>query len=192
MVPGTVSVVPDGSVKPKGRTSLRPVHLTWAGQHDPKLWSWVRADLADATVEEVAASLFGYAREQTGDATSYYAYGIAAASPMFGLPASWAVQFPEARAHAPAGIQQGTMPDEKSDSIATRFAGLASTDAADAIALQQATGTPIANAEPSAVLAAVDDTVIQLGALRSVFAPWGLAREDQCPSSHTRCRSAAC
>ncbi|MBA3455860.1 MAG: hypothetical protein H0T42_22375 [Deltaproteobacteria bacterium] len=177
VAPGSAEVVPNGSVNPKGRTSLRPVTLTWEGERDPKLWSWVRADLADATVEEVAASLYGYARDQAGDATSYYAYGIASAAPMFGLPASWAVQFPEARAHAPAGVKQGTMPDDKTDSIATRLSGLAATDAADAIALQQAAGTPIVNAEPTAVLAAVDDTLIQLGALRSVLAPWGLASE---------------
>lgn len=175
--PGIAEVVPDGSVTAKGRTSLRPVQLTWEGERDPKLWSWVRADIADATVEEVAASLFGYARDQAGDATSYYAYGIASAAPMFGLPASWSVQFPGARAHAPAGVKQGTMPDEKTDSIATRLSGLAATDAADSVALQQAAGTPIANAEPTAVLAAVDDILIQLGAMRSILAPWGLASE---------------
>ncbi len=96
---------------------------------------------------------------------------------MFGVPASWAVQFPEARAYAPAAVKQGTMPDEKTDSIAARLSGLAATDAADAIALQQAAGTSIVNAEPIAVLAAVDDTMIQLGALRSALAPWGLANE---------------
>ncbi|MDQ3300174.1 MAG: hypothetical protein M3619_26640, partial [Myxococcota bacterium] len=175
--PGIAEVVPDGSVRPKGRTSQRPVGLTWEGAHDPHLWCWVRADLADATVEEVAASLFGYARDQTGEATSYYAYGIAAAAPLFGLPASWAVQFPDARTHAPDSVKQGTLPDSKSDSIATRLAGLAATDAADAIALHQAAGMSVDKAEPTAVLAAMDDTVIQLGALRAALAPWDLAGE---------------
>jgi hypothetical protein len=175
--PGVVQVVPDGSVKPHGRTSLRPVRLSWEGERDPTLWAWVRADLADATPEEVAASLFGYARDPSGDSTSYYAYGIAAAPPLFGLPASWAIRFPDARAHAPDAMKQGTLPNEKADTIASRLTGLAATDASDAIAIQQASGTPIGGAAPSAVLAAVDDTLIQLGALRTAFVPWGVATD---------------
>ncbi|MDQ3337409.1 MAG: hypothetical protein M4D80_19780 [Myxococcota bacterium] len=176
VIRGVAEVVPDGSVRPAGRTSLRPVRVTWEKQ-DPRLWNWVRADLADATVEEVAASLFGYARDKSGDATSYYAYGIAAAPPLFGLPAAWAVQFPEAREHAPDTIKRGTLPDESTDSIAGRLSALAASDASDAIALQQAAGAPIADADASAVLGSLDDTLIQLGALRTALTPWGLSNE---------------
>jgi hypothetical protein len=177
VIPGVAEVVPNGAIKPKGRTSLRPVRLAWQGAHDPSLWSWVRADLSDATVEEVAASLFGYAKDGSGEAPSYYSYGIAAAAPLFGLPATWAIQFPEARAHAPASVQHGAVPDEENDSIAARLATLAATDDADAIALRQSAGAPVDKAEPALVLAALDDSLIQLGALRATLVPWSLANE---------------
>lgn len=176
VVPGVAEVIPDGSVRPAGRTSLRPVRLTWESR-DPRLWNWVRADLADATVEEVAASLYAYAREASGDPTSYYAYGIAAAPPMFGLPVSWAVQFPEARQHAPESIKQGTLSDEQSDSIAARLGALAATDMSDGIAMQQARDTHADNVAASDVLAACDDGIIQLGALRTTMTGWGLASD---------------
>lgn len=177
VAPGVAEVVPNGSVKPKGPTALRPVTLKWEGSHDPNLWAWVRADRADATVEEVAAKLFGYARDGSGEATSYYAYGIADARPLFGLPARWAAQFPEALAHAPESVKQGVLPDEKSDSIATRLAKLSSTGAADALAMQQANGVPPDKATPGAVIDAVDDVLIQLTALRTTLVPWGLAND---------------
>ena len=176
VTPGMVNAVPPDGTAPKAertkRATLRPVTLHW--ETDPRLWTWVRADRADATAEEVAAKLFGYAQDGRGE-TSYYAYGIASAAPLFGLPASWAVMFPDALAHAPAAVKNGALPDPKLDSIPHRMAQLASSDAVDAIALHQA--RPIQHAAPEAVRAAIEDTLIQLVALRSTLIPWGLGTD---------------
>ncbi|MBA3462162.1 MAG: hypothetical protein H0T46_19535, partial [Deltaproteobacteria bacterium] len=170
-----VSFSHDAAAKPKGRTSLRSVRLTWEGSRDPRFWCWVRADLPDATPEEVAAALFAYAKDKSGDVPSFYAYGFANAAPLFGLPASWAIAFPEARAHAPEDIKGGKLPDPATDTIARRLMMLAASDTADTLALHQAAGAKLGATSGPAVLTAVEDTLLQLEALRSILTPWGVA-----------------
>jgi hypothetical protein len=46
---------PDHATKPK---PVKSVKLEWQGAKDPSLWNWVKADPPDATVEDVAASLY--------------------------------------------------------------------------------------------------------------------------------------
>ncbi|MBA3458667.1 MAG: hypothetical protein H0T46_01810 [Deltaproteobacteria bacterium] len=166
-------VVPDPSVKPTGRTTLRRPKLTWQGMRDKRFWCWVQADLPDATPEEVAAVMFAYLG---GEPRTYLAYGFAQAGSLFGLPASWAIQFAEARDSAPESVRQGKLPDPANDTIASRLMLIAGSDQADAIALQQAAKTPLdAGVDVPQVLAANEDVIVQPAALRSVLTPWGLA-----------------
>lgn len=172
-------VAPDADIlsgkrKPP-RVALRPVQLTFIGAIDPALWFVVRAEPADATPEEVAASLFAYA-QQGGEATSYYAYGIASAGALHALPVTWAVQFPEARQHAPKAVQDGALPEPTSDSIGARLAVIASTDSADSIALAQASNDPSAAKLSAAQIGDVfDECAIQLEHVRRGLVAWELA-----------------
>ena len=166
-------VVPDGSVKPVERTSLRHPKLSWEGTRDKRFWCWVRADLPDATPEEVSAVLFAYLG---GEPRTYLAYSLAQAGPLFGLPASWAIQFSEARDSAPESVKQGKLPDPATDTIAHRLMLVAGSDQADAIALQQAAKTPVgSDIDVVKVLEANEDIIVQLQALRMVLTPWGLS-----------------
>lgn len=179
---GRATVAPDADIisgkRKAPRLGLRSVTLTWEGKRNPKLWNFVRAEPADATPEEVAASLFSYARDKQGDATSYYSYGFASAAPLFGLPAQWAVQFPDARAHAPTSVQDGKLPDQATDTIAARMAALASTSESDEVALAQTSGDPRAKSITSAQLTeTADDCMLQLGQMRGLLVPWGLAND---------------
>jgi len=172
-------VAPDADIlsgkrKPP-RVALRPVQLTFMGAIDPALWFVVRAEPGDATPEEVAASLFAYA-QQGGEATSYYAYGIASAGALHALPASWAIQFPEGRQYAPKAIQEGTLPPPTTDSIGARLAAIASTDASDSIALAQAAHDPSAAKLSAAEIGEVfGECAIQLEHLRRGLVAWDLA-----------------
>lgn len=166
-------VVPDASVKPTLRTTLRRPKLTWEGIRDKRFWCFVRADLPDATPEEVATVLYAYLG---GEPRTYLAYGLAQAGSLFGLPASWAIQFPEARDSAPESVRQGKLPDPGSDTIASRLMQVAASDQADAIAVQQAAKTPLgAGVDVQDVLAANEDVIVQLAALRTALTPWGLS-----------------
>lgn len=108
---GVASYVPrsskvDPATKPK---PVKAVRLEWQGPKDASLWNWVRADPADATVEDVAASLYSrYGDTHAGESGSTLAYGLTQAPPLFGLPPSWARSFAEARKHAPAGATAET------------------------------------------------------------------------------------
>ncbi len=159
------------ALHPKAHKSreLRHVKLAWQGEQDAMLWNWVRAvEPADATAEEVAASLWTTPRAGWDGPSSFYAYGLVAAAPLFGLPPTWAKAFPEANRFAPA----------KSDdeSPASRFVALASSTSADGLALAQAQHPAGASARSSHVaLATLADSRIQLGYLTRALAPWGLA-----------------
>lgn len=176
---GIARVAPDADIlsgkrKPP-RVALRPVKLTFMGATDPALWFIVRAEPGDATPEEVAASLFAY-EQQHGEATSYYAYGLASAGALHALPASWAIQFPEARQYAPKAVQEGTLPEATTDSIGARLAVIASSDASDAIALAQAGHDPsAANLSAAQVGEVFGECAIQLEHLRRGLVPWELA-----------------
>lgn len=176
---GVARVAPDADVltgkrKPP-RVALRPVTLTFMGATNPALWFVVRAEPADATREEVAASLFAYA-QQHGEVTSYYAYGLASVGALHALPASWAIQFPEARQYAPKAIKNGAVPEPGADSIGARLAVMASTDSADELALAQAThDANAANLSASQVGEVFDECAIQLEHVRRVLVAWELA-----------------
>ena len=120
-----------GSGKPKS-AKPRPLRklnsFRWQG---PKLWNWIKVtEPADATAEEVAATLWAHSgSEKTGPA-SYYAYGITAAPPLFGIPPTWAIQFEEAKRYAPAKVSEGSQEQ--------RLLEVASSDAADELAVAQA------------------------------------------------------
>lgn len=162
-------VVPDGSRRAP-RTTLRAIVLRW--ERDPKLWNFVRAEPGDASVEEVAASLFAHARGAFGgEAPSFFAYGLAAAPPLFGVPVSWALKFPEAAAHAPASARTA-----KDDSVEARLSLAASSAVGDELALVQ---TPkLADDVPAeTVSAAAADVLIQLELLHTRLAPWRLGDE---------------
>jgi len=162
-----------GKRKPP-RVGLRDIQLQWLTGAQ---WNVVRAAPADASPEEVMAKLYSYARydkDAPGGPTSYYAYGVAAAAPYFSLPASWAIQFPEAKANAPATIRDGRLPDSKEDSIEVRLQNLATSNVGDEIAFHEATPTthPLPRASVQRTL---DEIFVQLDHLRGVFAPWGLS-----------------
>ena len=113
-----------------------------------------------------------------GEPRTHLAYGLAQAGPLFGLPASWAIQFPEARDSAPESVQQGKLPDAASDTIAHRLMLAAGSDQADTIALQQAAKTPVgADIDVLKVLEANEDIIVQLQALRMALTPWGLSSD---------------
>ncbi|HSK04451.1 MAG TPA: DUF4157 domain-containing protein, partial [Kofleriaceae bacterium] len=97
---------PDPATRPR---PVKPVALEWQGARDATLWNWVKADPADATVEDVAASLYSkYGDAHPGESGSTLAYGHTQAPPLFGLPPSWARSFADARRHAPAGATAET------------------------------------------------------------------------------------
>ena len=50
----------------------------------------------------MAAQLWRESQDKYGEPTSFFAYGMTAVPPMFGLPASWARGFKDARDYAPA------------------------------------------------------------------------------------------
>jgi hypothetical protein len=78
---------------------LRLAILEWQGQHDPKLWNWVKVvEPVDPTNEELAMAVF-----ERGDGVNHteYAYGITGAAPYFCIPPRWARELPGAKEHAP-------------------------------------------------------------------------------------------
>ncbi|MEP6865222.1 MAG: hypothetical protein ABJE66_31680 [Deltaproteobacteria bacterium] len=146
------------------RALIRPVSLHWQGSADPRLWNVVRAEQADATVEEVAAAL----------GMPDQAYQIAVVAPLFAIPAGWALQLPEARSHAPIALRRGPV-DVGDDTVEARLAQLASSSAADELALGQATphGRAIAPAE---IDRAFEESLILLADLHALLTPWELVQ----------------
>jgi hypothetical protein len=154
-----------GKSKPR---LLRPVRLEWLGATDPALWNWVRSDPKDATVEEVAASLWHGSKRQGFDGpASFYAYGLVAMAGMFGLPPSWARTFAEARAYAPAKADH----EEKG----AQLVALASSRIADELALAQV--DPREKGEGKSVLETLGDAAIQLEFLHKSLAAWNLSED---------------
>jgi hypothetical protein len=148
---------------------LRAVKVEWQGARSPKLWNWVKATPADATVEEVAAALY---QDAYGVGESFHAYALTEARPLFGLPAEWAKHFADAARFAPkskpddAGAEHGVL-------------AAASSPAAHEIALEQASGAAGATARDRspAVVHALDSIAtsrIELMFLLKLLAPWGL------------------
>ena len=188
--PATVQELPDAEDKkgkkkgdkadvakpePKHTTqqaTVRRVKLQWqGGPGKPKLWNWVRAvDPVDATVEEVAAEIYGK-NKQTGEPATYLAYRFTDAAPMFGLGATWAMQLDEAKAHAPAKIG-----DEHEDANAV---AVAESDSADDVALAQAVdeAKPAdgkANATAVQIQETLGDALSQSAYIGDALAPWEL------------------
>jgi hypothetical protein len=164
----------------RSASPLRPVQLEWQGARSPELWNFVRAVRpADATVEEVAAQLFGAsAREEYGEPASFLAYGITAVPPLFGIPPVWARNFPQANAHAPIKGQ----PD---DTFGGQVAAVAQSKLADDVALAQASppsGAAKAKSAPAqaapdvqVLLHLLSDSEAQADHLARLVAPWGLS-----------------
>ncbi len=174
--PGVLDLRAGDGTRP-GAIALRPVQLEWQGERSPGLWNWVRAvEPADATAEEVAAALFNDRADLAeGEQASFYACGLTAAPPLFGLPTGWATRFAGARAHAPAS-------DEAIDTGAAQITTVAGSDLADEISLAQAASLEgeqpaVAKAPPGAValLEVLDRSSIQATFLAETLAPWGLS-----------------
>lgn len=173
------TVVPDASRGAK-KQELRQVVLTWEGALDPKRWNWVRAQPADATAEEVAASLDRARRMPPGGPTSMFASELAAAPPLFGLPEVRARQFRQALAYAPMPLPANAQVEDKPDTIEARLASIATTHAADDIALHQAASAkeaPSSITSSDELRATFGDVLVQLGAIRASLGPWGFAGE---------------
>lgn len=165
---------------------LRPVKLTW--MKTPELWNWVHADSpTDATVEEVAATLFKDTAESHNETNGdYLAFAMTAAPPLFGLPGHWAIKFDEAKAHAPTTVSAQT------DDAASNVVVLAGSSAADDQALLEAGVRPDAHAAPGAkrksgqleapahgstatVAALIEDTRTQASYLKTTLTSWALS-----------------
>ncbi|HWO20780.1 MAG TPA: hypothetical protein VNO30_18565 [Kofleriaceae bacterium] len=154
---------PDPSTKPR---EVKIVKLEWQGSRDKALWNWVKAP-PDATVEDVAASLWpSYDNTYPGQSGSTRAYGLTEAPPLFGVPPGWAMDFPDARRHAPAG----DIGPEKG----IRMAALASSRIDDEVAIAQrhtdATKAPTPKAE--ALKTTLGDSLIAAAYLHRVLSPW--------------------
>ncbi|MEO8548371.1 MAG: hypothetical protein ABI678_00280 [Kofleriaceae bacterium] len=140
--------------------ALRPVQLEWQGARDPQMWNWVRVTSpTDASAEEVAAALW------KTDHGAEHAYGLTASGSFFGVPASWAREFAEAKQFAPKG---------RDATSADQLVHLAAGTHADDLALDAAAHEPHANARPHEVTTLLGDVAIQLAHLVQLFAPWQL------------------
>jgi Domain of unknown function (DUF4157) len=160
---------PGEEAAPQGAT-LRPVNFEWQGAHDPKLWNWVKADPPDASPEEVASSLFVHWKGTYGEQTSFLAYLLTAAPPLFGVPPDWAIRFRDAKDHAPA--------DHKDSGPEDRVMAVAGGGAiTDEIALHQAHDEqlpPVHGADAKAGIADLAaGNLIQLRFLIETLTPWG-------------------
>jgi len=148
---------------------VRRLALVWQGERDPSLWNWVKADPPDATPEEVAASLFG--TEKNGERKTFLAYLLTAAPPLFGVPPNTAINFREARDHAPAdGKDAG--PDERAMAVAS---GVATSE----IALHQSANEVLPPVGEGGRTATLRDLIagnqLQLQYLVGALAPWNRA-----------------
>src|SRR3569623_2737512 len=146
------------------KDGLKLVNVEWQGGHDPKLWNWVRATPANATAEEVAASVF-----ERGDGKNHteYAYALVASPPFFRVPPKWARELPGAKEHAPAA----TATTESADANSAR--DLADSANVDEAARQQA-GAPAAKVDIHVLQAALDRSKAQLELASTRLASWKL------------------
>lgn len=154
---------PDKATKPHEIKTFKP---EWQGARDPALWNWVKAP-PDATVEDVAASLWpNYGDTYKGESGSTRAYGLTEAAPLFGVPPGWAMDFPDARKHAPKG--------DVGPENGIRMLALASSKIDDEVALAQnhtdATKAPTPKAE--ALKTTLGDSLIAAAYLHRVLSPW--------------------
>jgi hypothetical protein len=152
----------------------RKVVLEWQGTRDPRLWNWVRAvDPADATVEEVAATLFRGSEAKYGEQTTFLAYRLTAAPPLFGMAPSQARVFAEGRAHEPK--EGGATDPGPADRVLTVAKGAVASD----IALQQGSDEALPSVGKQGPVSTIIDLVagnrLQLAYLVRTLAPRGLA-----------------
>ncbi|HEX3473566.1 MAG TPA: hypothetical protein VHT91_00920, partial [Kofleriaceae bacterium] len=145
--------------------------LEWQGGRDRSLWNWVKAlDPPDATAEDVAATLFKRHDGKYGEATSFDAYALTVAPPMFGVPPSWARGMRGAKDYAPA-------PGTTDESQPGRWAALGRDKASDAIALAEQ-GRPGAKAEApqaAALLKTLGDSVLVVQTMLGHLVSWRLS-----------------
>jgi hypothetical protein len=162
-----VELVGNSKTKSEKPRALRKVNTyQWQG---PKLWNWIRVtDPVDATAEEVAATLWGKDQKDNFGRTSFYAYGITAAPPLFGIPPTWAMQFDEASRFAPKNVHDGSQEQ--------RLLEVASTPIGDELALAQAghTGADKKHASVEQLRTTLGDSSAQLNFLISTLARFKL------------------
>jgi hypothetical protein len=154
------------------KAEVRKVKLEWLGQQGkPKLWNWVRAvDPIDATVEEVAAEIYGNDKV-TGDPATYLAYRFTDAAPMFGLGATWALHLDAMKPYAPKNVADEP---ESPNAVA-----VAESESADDVALAQAVdeakpADPQANATAAQIQETLGDAIAQTAYIGDALAPWQL------------------
>jgi hypothetical protein len=164
------SAAPAQKKAPKSKTK-RKISLAWQGAHDPTQWNCARSEPADATPEEVAE----YLRDKYGGdrETSFFAAGLASAAPLFVLPSAWAMRVPEAAEHMYG--KPSDIPPLRDDPPEARLAKLATSRAADLIALAQ---SPRTKRDPGVQIdALLFDCSIQLDDIGGGLASWGLATD---------------
>lgn len=171
---GSISLA--GGTGGKAAATSKPLRavktLEWQGGRDRSLWNWVKAvDPPDATVEEIAATLFKrHDGKYNGETTSFDAYALTAAPPMFGVPPSWARSMRGAKDYAPA-------PGTTDESQPGRWAALGRDKASDAIALAEQ-GRPGAKAEApqsAALLKTLGDSVLVVQTMLGRLVSWRLS-----------------
>ncbi|MCE9577291.1 MAG: DUF4157 domain-containing protein [Deltaproteobacteria bacterium] len=172
---GAIAVARDAGTAPtphKPKPLRAVTKLEWQGERDPSLWNWVKAvEPADATAEEVAASLFKrHDNLYGGEPTSFLAYSLTAAPPMFGVPPSWARSMSGAKEHAPAA---GTTDESRPG----RWAALGSDTATDGIALAEQRGHDAKGDAPelAALLKGLSDSALVARTMMAHLQPWKLA-----------------
>lgn len=162
-----VELVGNSKTKSEKPRALRRVNsYQWQG---PKLWNWIRVtDPTDATPEEVAATLWGKDQAESFGRTSFYAYGITAAPPLFGIPPTWAMHFDDASRFAPKNVYDS--------SHEQRLLEVASSDAGNELALAQAghTGSDKKHATVEQLRSTLGDSSAQLNFLISTLARFKL------------------
>jgi hypothetical protein len=156
--------------------ALRKIELTW---QSGDLWNFVKANPADATAEEVAASLWMVTDDHGDNHASFNAYLLAAAPPLFGVPKRFAIKNPKAT--VPHGVSL------EDDSVDNQLLAVASSRSADEATLQEKSSTSSA-APPTAadakkaqspayakLEAEMTDCSLQLDFANVAVTPWGLA-----------------
>lgn len=152
---------------------LRSVRALWQGDRDPALWNWVRVEApADATAEEVAATLFD---DRDGTPRSYLAPFLTAAPPYFAIPPEWAARIPEARLHRPKRGSPSAAPAAEDALVWSRVVDDAALTQGDAAARTASAASP--GARPPAPDRAdlrdqLDRSGRQLDYLVGALAPW--------------------
>ena len=139
----------------------------WLGATDANLWNWIEVkDPPDALAEEVAATLW------LDPDASQRAYGITGSAPFFRIAPAWARKFDEAKAHAPAGLDEPTQGNSLALAASTRATDAAITQGAGERRLDKH-GVPLPP-DLAKLHQLLDTSHRQLERGRELLAPWKL------------------